>query len=829
MTDERNQEHVFKEAVRQFIEMQLQGKEPDIEEFVNKYPEFGGQIRNKIKEFRKVDSLFDSLVLVDESNIEDTIAGNDLIGQKIGRFEITETIGKGGMGIVYLARDTKLDRSVAIKSVPAELQSDPNTRMRFRREARLLASLNHPNIAVIYEIIEQKKGTDYLILEYVPGKTLSEYIVQGPLELISALSICRQVAEAVSAAHEKGIAHRDLKPGNIKIMPDGRVKVLDFGLAKASASEGKSADATVTQPGHVIGTPAYMSPEQARGKETDYRTDIWSFGCIMYEMLTGRLPFEGETATDILAGIIERDPDWDALPDKMPRSIHVLLCRCLDKELRRRLRDMGDMAIAIEDTLSELQHATKKKELVETDRTHPMKAIVVLPFKNLSSNQEQEYFVDGMTDALIAELGKIKALRVISRTSSMHYKNTDKKVPEIAKELEVNAIIEGSVLKVGNDVRITVQLIDARIDTHIWSENYTGKLDNILALQSKVILAIAREIEIILTPEEQRRISCRKPIDPKAYEAYLRGIFFMEKHTPEGYRTAAIYFKQAIQIQPDYAQAHAWLGGAYWVPSLWGYSPPHESFSKAKTAMNTAFELDKTCAEALGGIGWIALHYDWDWEKAKVSLEGSIKLNSNYSYGYHGLAWYWTIAGCFETAIEMIQSAIELDPLSHVLNSSLVTIYAYSGQHDKAIAQREKTLKLDPGFITALVGKAEHYLSMSMYAEAVQSIRKTIELAGRTPRLLAMLGRAYALSAMKPEAEKLLRELQEKERNEYISPMHFAALYANLDNADEAFRWLEKAYEERNPMMPFLKIDSSLNSLRSDPRFDKLLERMNFP
>ena len=829
MTDEHNQKYRFKEAVRQFIEKQLQDEEPDIEEYVSRYPEFKEQIRAKIKKFLKVDSLFDSLVLTDESNTRDTITGSDLFPRKIGRFEIIEIIGRGGMGVVYLARDTRLDRFVAIKSIPAESQPDPNARMRFRREAKLLASLNHPNIAVIHEIIEQDEGAGYLILEFVPGETLSEHIAREPLELIFALSICQQIAEAVAAAHEKGVIHRDLKPGNIKIIPDGRVKVLDFGLAKALTMEGKSADATVTQPGHILGTPAYMSPEQARGKDTDYRTDIWSFGCIMYEMLTGRLPFEGETATDILAGIIERDPNWDTLPKKMPRSIHVLLHRCLEKELGRRSRDMGDMAIAIEDALSELHHAAKKKERVEINHSQPMKAIVVLPFENLSSNQEQEYFVDGMTDALIAELSKIKALRVISRTSSMHYKNTDKQVQEIAKELNVDAIIEGSVLKVGKDVRIIVQLIDTRIDTHLWSENYTGTLDNILALQSKVTLAIAREIEIILTPEEKERISSRQPIGSKAYEAYLKGIFFMEKHTPEGYRTAAMYFNQAIEIQPDYAEAHAWLGGAYWVPSLWGYASPHESFSKAKTSMNTAFELDRTCAEALGGIGWIALHYDWDWEKAKESLEGSIKLNSNYSYGYHGLAWYWTIAGCFETAIKMIQSAIELDPLSHVLNSSLAVIYTYLGQHEEAFAQCEKTLKLDPSFITALVSKAEHYLSMSMYPEAIQSIRKTIELAGRTPRLLAMLGRAYALSNMKPEAEMLLRELQEKDRNEYISSMHFAELYANLGNADEAFRWLDKAYEERNPMMPFLQMGWSLNRLRSDPRFDKLREKMNFP
>jgi serine/threonine protein kinase len=827
-SSDNNQDRALEEALKKFVDVYLQGEKPDIDKFVEQYPELEDVLKQRIQDLLKIDTLFSTLVQVNESDFGDLGSEHNLVGQTFCSFEIVEVIGRGGMGIVYLARDTKLKRAVAIKTLPAQIAADSTAQMRFRREAELLASLNHPNIAVIYDIIEQDEGLAYLILEYVPGETLAERIAGEPLKLQEALSIGQQIAQAVSTAHEKGIVHRDLKPGNIKITPDGRVKVLDFGLAKVLVSEVKSVETTVTQPGRVMGTPAYMSPEQARGKDTDQRTDTWSLGCIMYEMLTDYLPFEGETATDTLARIIEREPDWKLLPNRIPKEIEIMLRRCLEKDPDRRLRDMGDIAVTLENAVSELKYSIQRTKTIESEMT-PIKSIVVLPFENLSGDSEREYFVNGITDALRAELGKIKALRVISRTSSMRYKDTDKNVPEIAKELSVDAVIEGSVLKAGNEVRITAQLIDGRIDTHLWSENYTGTLTNILALQSEVTLAIAREIEIAITPEEEKRITQKAQVKPEAYEAYLKGIFFMEKHTEEGYKTAAKHFYRAIEIEPDYAQAHAWLGGAYWVPSIWGYNPPYESFSKGKIAINTAFALDQTCAEALGGIGWIALYYDWNWKKAKESLEKSIELNPNYSYGYHGLAWYWVVAGRFENAIETMKTAMKLDPLSHVFHSSLATMYWYSGQYDQASEQRKKSLELAPGFVTALIGKAEQSLSMSMYQEAVESIQKAIDIAGRTPRLVALLGRAYALSGMTHEVKILLRELMEKNRNEYISPIYFAVLYANLGDINKAFEWLNKAYEERYPMMPFLREDSSLKPLHSDPRFDKLLKQMDFP
>ncbi len=347
-----NQKRILEEAVQQFVDAQLQGREPDIDEFVKRYPEFEDQIRKRIGKLKKLDTLFASLVQVDENDFNATATGPGLVGRKIGSFEIGEMIGSGGMGVVYLAHDTKLDRSVAIKSMPVELQADSTAQMRFKREAKLLASLNHPNIAVIHEIIEQDAGSGYLVLEYIPGQTLTERIAHKPLKLEDALSIGRQIAEALLGAYEQGVTHRDLKPSNIKITPEGRVKVLDFGLAKASVTRDEKADSIITQPGRIVGTPAYMSPEQARGTPTDHRTDIWSFGCVMYEMLTGHLPFEGETATDTVARVLERQPDWQALPQNTPANIRVMLRRCLEKKPRQRLQHIGDAVIEINETLN---------------------------------------------------------------------------------------------------------------------------------------------------------------------------------------------------------------------------------------------------------------------------------------------------------------------------------------------------------------------------------------------------------------------------------------------------------------------------------------------
>ncbi len=863
--------------VLQFIEARTRGESPNIDEFVKQYPDLEQDIRGRIASFGRVDSLFDLVKQTDETDFEETASGQDLVGQKVGSFEIVEIIGRGGIGIVYLGHDTKLDRFVAIKSIPAELQASSTAQARFKREAKLLASLNHPNIAVIHEIIEQDEGTGYLILEYIPGETLAHRIAHKPLKFEEALSIGQQVAEAVSAAHEKGVIHRDLKPGNIKITPDGRVKVLDFGLAKVSVSEDKNIENTVTQPGRVMGTPAYMSPEQARGKGIDHRTDIWSFGCIMYEMLTGQLPFEGETAIDTLSRVIEREPDWQALPQEIPANIRVLLRRCLEKEPRRRLRDIGDIAITLEETTTELQSPALRMGSVKAGRAQPTKwsrralpwfitgaaviavvflgsiiafklgrppekqvgkpillpaaksieAIVVLPFENLSGDPEQEYFVDGMTDALIAELGKIKALRVISRTSAMQYKDTDKVIKEIVKELGVDAVIEGSVLKAGNDVRVTTQLVDGRTDTHLWSESYTGNLTNILTLQSQVTLAIAQEIEAALTPEEERRITRTEPVNPEAHEACLKGRWYFNKYSLEGFTKAREWLEIALEKDAEYALAYAWLAGAYAGPGYWGYMRPREAWPKVKEAALKAIELDDTLADPHHALATYSFYYDWDWPAAEREFKRAIELNPNLPEVRHSYSFYLTTMGRPNEAMAESKRAEELDPLNLAGMTVVAVPLLVAHRYDEAIEQLQKPLEMDPSFYPARQALWRIYQYKNLYEEAFREAKKTFSLLGDQEVVEAMQqgwGESGYPGAMRLAAQKLAARSKQR----YVPPTEIARLYSDTEDQDQTLHWLQRAYDQRDARLVHLR-DPDWDSLRTDPRFQDLLHRMNFP
>jgi TolB-like protein/Flp pilus assembly protein TadD len=459
----------------------------------------------------------------------------------------------------------------------------------------------------------------------------------------------------------------------------------------------------------------------------------------------------------------------------------------------------------------------------------PIEKIAVLPFTSFSSESDEEWFVDGMTDALITQLGRIKALTVISRTSAMQYKNVSKPMREIAKDLGVDALIEGSVRRAGNDVEIIARLIDGRTDERIWDDLFHGTFTNILALQSQVTFAIAEQIKAALAPDEQKRIARTESVNPEAYEAFLRGKFFYDKFTEEDFKTAVNYLQRDIEVDQNYAEAHAWLASAYWNPSVWGYSRHEESFRKARSAASKAMALDETLALAHASGGWIALGYDWEWQKAKESFERAIELNPNDPDAYEGLSWYFVVAGRLDESMEMIQTAVKLDPLSRAYNNCVAWRYSALGQVERAIEQRKKTLELDPGYVEAFYGLAEDYLRMSMYSEAITTLERSITLAGRKPHLLTLLGRAYALSGRKDEAEILLRELQERATSEYVLSTFFAELYASLGNVDEALEWLEKARRERNWGMLFLRRWRGWDPLRSDPRFDDLVRRMKYP
>ncbi len=502
------QRNALEDALQAFVDAHLAGHRPVLDEFVRQHPGCEDQLRERIQDLLKINTLFDSIVRADESDYATMKITPELAGQKIGSFEIGEVIGRGGMGVVYLAHDTKLDRSVAIKSMPAALVGDSTVRMRFKREAKSLAALSHPNIAVIYDLIEPDEEHGYLVLEYISGATLAERCADGPIALEQALDIGRQLAEAVCAAHEKGIIHRDLKPGNIKITPDGQIKVLDFGLARSSDPMDQNPD--ITQAGHIVGTPSYMSPEQARAHSTDQRSDIWSFGCIMYEMLTDHRPFAGETATDTLARVIEREPDWELLARNAPANICALLRQCLEKDPKRRLEKIaraGDEISAALDNRTTDSFATAPAKprhwatLMGTGIIAVLLGIAlwfsltgrpassrvrlaVLPFENLGP-VEDEYFADGITDAITARLAGIRGLGVISRQSAMQYKGAEKGIRQIAKELDVDYLLEGTIQRErpsdqSSRVRITPQLIRASDDLQVWAEAYDNDMKEVI-------------------------------------------------------------------------------------------------------------------------------------------------------------------------------------------------------------------------------------------------------------------------------------------------------------------------------------------------------------
>jgi serine/threonine protein kinase/Tfp pilus assembly protein PilF len=735
-----NQDKSIEEAVQQFVHARSHGREPDIDEFVKQYPELEHQLRQRLQNLEKIDALFDSLLQANEDDFEGTAISDNLVGQKLRDFEIVKVIGRGGMGVVYLAHDTKLGRSVAVKSMSADLAI---AKTRFRREATLLASLNHPNIAVIHEIIEEKE-LDYLILEYVPGDTLAQRISRKPLKLQEALSIGRQIAEAVSAAHEKGIIHRDLKPANIKIMPDGRVKVLDFGLAKASVSENKNVENTVTQPGRVIGTPAYMSPEQARGKNTDHRTDIWSFGCIMYEMLTGQRPFEGETATDTIARILERQPDWDALPPETPANIRILLQRCLDKDPDQRLGDIKNVAIEISETLS--KPATLSPPFISAKQrkiamfigaaiiialsgiavwlalTKQIQSstkdirLVVLPFENLGT-EDDEYFADSITDQITSHLAPVRGLSVLSPRTAAQYKEGERDVRAIGKELGVDYILEGKVQPErpsdpNSGIRIMPQLIRASDDRLVLAPIYpiyNGDLNEFLQVQSDLVGQVIQALDVTLLEPERGTLVSRPTENTEAHKYYLRGNdYFHRSYEENDFRIAVKMYEKAVELDPTFALAYSRLSLAHsW--TYWFYDRSKERLGMAKQAVDKAFQLNPDLPEAYSAMGryyYNLLDFDSALEQfaiARKSLPNDSEILSHIGFAQRR-------QGKFEQALANIKRACDLDPLSSNITLQLAVTFMLMRKYTEAERYYERAILLSPDVAFPYFFKAGLYL-----------------------------------------------------------------------------------------------------------------------
>ena len=756
-----------------------------------------------------------------------------LVGRQFGPYRILSLLGAGGMSEVYRAHDSKLGRDVAIKTLPSEFARDPERLARFRREARTLALLNHPNIAAIYGL-EETPEVDYLVLELVEGDTL-----HGPLSLATALDCACQVAEALQAAHEHGIIHRDLKPANVKVTPQDRVKVLDFGLAKAIwGTEGtlnpaqpaaETGDRTAT--GHILGTPGYMSPEQARAAEVDQRTDIWAFGCLLYELLAGKRAFEGTTVSGTSAAVIEGEPDWKALPAKTPAKVRDLLRQCLQKEPNRRLNNIADARTILQEARRvqpRRAHAAAAPARHRSRAAGRIHALAVLPLTNLAQDPEQDYFADGMTEALIAELAQIHALRVISRSSAMHYKGTRKTLPEIAHELGVDGIVEGAVTRVGDRVRITAQLVHAATDRHLWARSYERDMRDVLQLQSDVARAIADEIQVTLTPQERARLSRVRQVNVESHEAYIRGHYHWGRVHPD---RSIEHFKRAIAIDPNNALAYAGMADAQCM--MFGAAmemvPPTEVAPLARSAALKALELDESLAEPHVTLARVLFWHDRDPVGAERELRRAIQLNPNCAMAHFHCGLLFSDLKRGNEAVAAFQRALQLDPVS-CWNSTIAGFFFCELGHEEAgKLQLQKALELDANFFFTWSVLSILHSYEGKFAEAIAESQEGVRLSAGLPLARGWAAYALAMAGRRTEALAILDQLEELSRQRYVPAAARAWCYLGLGDYERVIGWLETGYRQRDSGLPHVGLQRAFKPLHSDPRFQDLLRRLGIP
>jgi eukaryotic-like serine/threonine-protein kinase len=794
-----------------------------------------------------------------------------MIGQILGHYRILEKIGAGGMGVVYRARDERLDRDVALKVLPAGALADDAARRRFRKEALVLAKLAHPNIAMIFDF-DTQEGVDFLAMEYVAGQSLAQKLNEGVLPEKEALTLGAQVAAALEEAHEQGVVHRDLNPRNILVTSKGQAKVLDFGLAKLLRLPGASeATQSFAEADGVAGTLPYMAPEQLRGETLDGRTDIYALGCVFYEMAARRRPFTGDSAPRLTDEILHQAAvSPRAVNARVSPQFETVILKCLAKDPEDRYQSAKELSVDLRRLASPSTPApteakagraranwrrwamgggagaiaiaalvvaltimlnfggVRDRLLGKTGAQH-IRSLAVLPLENLSRDPEQDYFADGMTEQLITDLAQISALKVISRTSVMQYKGAHEPLPQIAQELGVDAVVEGSVQRSGDRVRITAQLIDARADRHLWARSYERDLRDVLAMQDEVAQAIANELEIELAPHGQDRLASSRPVDPEAYEFFLKGRYYSSKRAGKEVEKSIEYFQKAIEKDPKYAPAYAGLADAYALLGYRGNLPSSEALAKGKASALKAVELDDSLAEAHASLAFIAETLEWDWPTAEREYKRALELNPGYAEGHNWYAGFLMYQGRFEEGIAEAKRARELDPLSLAINTALGGRLLLAGRENEAIEQIERTLEMDPNFAPAHNELGWAYLSRGKNQEAIAEFQRGLEISGSDPDESVDLGFAYAVMGKRDEAKRILAKLKTKREHSFVSPAALGILYGALGEKDEAFAWLEKAYELRDPQLTYLKVGPKFVPLRSDPRFQDLLLRMGLP
>jgi serine/threonine-protein kinase len=782
-----------------------------------------------------------------------------MIGQTVSHYRILEELGGGGMGVVYKAEDTKLKRVVALKFLPPELTRDKGAKTRFIHEARAASALQHNNICAVHEIDETPDGRLFISMDCYEGETLNEKIGRGPLPVEEAMEIVSQVASGLSEAHAAGMVHRDIKPANTMVTDKGDVKILDFGLAKLAGQT------KLTKTGMTVGTVAYMSPEQARGEETDARSDIWSLGVMLYEMLAGGLPFRGEVEPAMLYAIMNEEPaPVTSIRRDVPVGVEDIIEKALAKEPVKRYETVDALLSDLETQRDRITLGIKERRfralrmlkrrrrllmgtaaavalvaavvLVQVFHKPTMRidSIAVLPLENLMNDPDQEYFVDGMTEALIADLAKIGALHTISRTSVMQYKDARKPLPQIARELGVDAIVEGSVLREGNQVRITVQLIHASTDRHLWADHYDRELRDILALQSEVAQSIAHEIQVTLTPQEQARLASTRQVNPEAHELYLRGKYHYFKMGSESLAKADTYFQQAIQADSNCAEAYAGLAASYELQAWASLRPMAETKAGIESLVKKALEIDETLAEAYVALSGKRFYLDWDWLGGEETIKRAIELNPGLAEAHYEYAYYLAAMGRLEAAIAEARRAVQLDPVSDLMNGTLVNIYRLADQYDQAIAFCRQGSEMDPNTGWPYWGLVSLYEDLERYGEAADARKKAWTLSGSPPEevaaKIAALDSIWAASGAEGYRRWGLEKWKARLNGEYDRhPTWTAMYYASVGDKEQAFAWMEKAYAKRDGPLFSIQVQPMWDPLRDDPRFEDLVRRMNFP
>jgi serine/threonine protein kinase/tetratricopeptide (TPR) repeat protein len=776
-----------------------------------------------------------------------------MIGQTISHFEILDKIGGGGMGVVYLAEDTRLKRPVALKFLPPHLSSDPDAKERFVVEARSASALNHPNICAVFDVGATDDGRTFIAMAHYEGQTLAQKLAEGPLAIDEIVAIAVQIADGLAAAHDKGIVHRDIKPANILITDRGHAIILDFGLAKLTGS------LDLTKSGATVGTAFYMSPEQLRGETIDHRTDVWSLAVVLYEMLTGSRPFDGEYEHAISYAILSGEPESlrKTRPD-VPAALAEIVQHGLEKDVEHRCASMSSMLDALRslgDEAPASRHSPRRdfwrlsagltatalivlaviwvpRWLPSGDgasETHQPRSLAVLPFDNRSGDESEDYFSDGLTDQLTTTLARIGALKVIARTSASRYRGTSLGPSQIGEELGVEALVTGSVLRSGGRVRITAELISTDTQANLWADSYERDEQDVLALQGDVARAITDAIALRLTPDESARITAAPRVDPEAFEEYLKGRSRWERRTAESVREGLQHFQNATRIAPDFALGYAGLADSYIILGVYGFEPPYEAFPAAKVAAEHALELDPGAGEPYASLGDILFHYEWDWEASDSALRKAIELAPGFATAYHWGSEVLVLKGDMEGALDRIRRARSLDPLSMIIRASLGRTLWLAGRPDEALAELQNALVIDPRFRNTRSELARLLVSDGRVEEALVESRRVVAANPDYIPGVAVLGFCLGTAGRDDEALDVLQRLDEISLVQYVPAFDRARITATLGDVESTLRYLQRAVEAREGLLPLIADAGEFAFLQSEPRFEAILQRIGIP